>query len=75
MKNKKYFMAHYVAQFVPGMYTYEDEYEMFYAESKDAIKNYLAQILGTRLMLAEVKKATWAQKRYAKKYPISVTEI
>lgn len=75
MKNKKYFVAHYAANFIPGMYAYDDEYEIFYAESIDAIKNYLAQTLGTRLILAEVKKATWAQKRYAKKYPISVTVI
>jgi lipoate-protein ligase A len=59
---KKYFMAH----FVTNVYL-EDEYEMFYAESKEAVEREVRETLGEQLIAVEVRKATWAEKRHYRK--------
>ena len=65
MKNrKKYFMAH----FVTDMYSGNDEYEMFIAENAEAVELELENLFGEHLIFCEVRKATWAQRRYYKKY-------
>ena len=62
---KKYFVAH----FVTDLYR-DDEYEMFYAESDEAVMSEIARTLGDHLIYCEVRKATWAERRYYKRYSI-----
>jgi hypothetical protein len=64
MKNrKKYFVAHYVTD----CYYQDDEYEMFYAESEEAVKQEIEKILGEHLIACVISKATWAERRQMKK--------
>ena len=72
MKNrKKYFMAH----FVTDMYCRDDEYEMYLADSAEAVERDLQNHFGEHLIFCEVKKATWTQRRYYKKYSGFCTQI
>lgn len=59
---KKYF----VAEFVTDLY-HDDEAEMFYAESAEAVEREVRESLGEHLLALYVRKATWAERRRAKK--------
>lgn len=57
--NKRYYVAH----FVTDLYSQDDEYEMFYADSKEAVEQEIQKVLGEHLLVCEVRKATWAERR------------
>lgn len=63
MKNRKHY---YVADFVTDMYL-DDESEIFYAESPEAVEREVREVLGTHLLAVAVRKATWAERRRMKK--------
>ena len=73
MKAKR--MKYYVAEFVTDLYFRDDEDELFYAESEEAVMDELQKSLGQHLLAASVRKATWAERRYAKKCPLGVTVL
>lgn len=60
---KKYFIAH----FVTDLYFMDDEYEMFYAESPEAVEQEMRKDLGDHLLLCDVYRASWAERRRAKR--------
>ena len=60
---KKYF----VAEFVTDLCFLDEEAEMFYAESADAVMKEIVTALGEHLLTCNVRKATWAERRRAKK--------
>lgn len=60
---KKYF----VADFVTDLYFLDDEAEMFYAESPEAVEKEVRNVLGEHLLALTVRKATWRERRRAKK--------
>jgi hypothetical protein len=60
---KKYFVAHYVTD----LCFCDDEYEMFYAESPEAVERELERTLGEHLLYCSVRKATWAERRRMRK--------
>jgi hypothetical protein len=60
---KKYF----VAEFVTDLY-HDDESEMFLAESAEAVEREVRETLGNHLLACSVRKATWAERRRAKKH-------
>lgn len=61
---KKYF----VAEFVTDLYFGDDEAEMFYAENEEAVEREIKESLGEHLLAVSVRKATWKERRYVKKY-------
>lgn len=61
---KKY----YVAQFVTDLYFQDDEYEMFYAKSPEAVVDEIKRTLGEHLIACTVRKATLAERIRAKKH-------
>ena len=60
---KKYWIAH----FVTDCEFLDDEYEMFYAENPEAVIREIEEVLGENLIFCEIRKATWAERRRAKK--------
>lgn len=66
-KKKKYF----VAEFVTDMYFMDDEAEMFYAESPEAVEQEIKEVLGEHLISCYIRKATWAERRYYRKNKIN----
>lgn len=67
MKNhKKYF----VAEFVTDMYFMEEESEIFYAQSAEAVEREVKEVLGEHLIAVTVRKATWGERRYCRKNKI-----
>ena len=64
MKNRK---KYYVAEFVTDLYFQDDEAEMFHAESAAAVEQEVRNVLGDHLLAVTVRKATWRERRYAKK--------
>lgn len=67
MKNRK---KYYVAEFVTDMLR-DYESEMFYAESPEAVEREVREALGEHLLAVEVRKATWAERRYYRKNKIN----
>lgn len=67
MKNRKKF---YVAHFVTDLFFQEDEYEMIEAESEEEAEKQLRLTLGEHLLACRIRKASWAEQRYYKKYHI-----
>ena len=63
MKTRKHY---FVAEFVTDLY-HDDEAEMFYAESAEAVEREIKETLGEHLLAVVVRKATWAERRRAKK--------
>ena len=63
MKRQKLYVAH----FVTDLHFIEDEYEMFLAESEDAVMREIMKVLGEHLIFCEVRKATWAERRAFKR--------
>lgn len=61
---KKYF----VAEFVTDLYFRDDEAEMFLAESAEAVEREVRETLGNHLLACSVRRATWAERRRAKKH-------
>lgn len=59
---KKY----YVAEFVTDLY-HDDEAEMFYAESAEAVEREIKETLGEHLLAVCVRKATCAERRKMRK--------
>lgn len=64
MKNRK---KYYVAEFVTDLYFQYDEAEMFHAESAEAVEQEVRNTLGEHLLTLTVRKATWRERRRAKK--------
>lgn len=64
MKNRK---KYWVAEFVTDCEFLDEETEMFYAESEEAVVKEITKTLGEHLLSCEVRKATWAERRRAKK--------
>jgi hypothetical protein len=60
MKTRKKF---YVAEFVTDLYFCDDETQMFYAESKQAVEQELNELLGIHLLAYYIRKATRAEKK------------
>lgn len=67
MKSRK---KYYVAEFVTDMFN-DDESEMFYAESPEAVEREVRETLGEHLLAVVVRKATWAEKRHYRKNNIN----
>ena len=63
MKNRK---KYYVAEFVTDLF-HDDETEIFYAESEEAVEREIKETLGEHLLAVVVRKATWAERRRMKK--------
>lgn len=59
---KKYF----VVEFATDLY-HDDEAEMFYAESAEAVEQEVRKTLGEHLLCCYVRRATWAERRRAKR--------
>ena len=59
---KKYF----VAEFVTDLY-HDDETEIFYAESAEAVEREVQNVLGEHLLVCVVRKATWTERRRMRK--------
>lgn len=57
----------YVVNLVTDLYFYEDEYEMFCADSIEAVEREIQKTLGEHLIAYEIRKATWAERRRMKK--------
>lgn len=68
MKRQKLYRAH----FVTDLYFGDDEYEMFYANDPDEVMNFLKESLGEHLIFCEIRKATWKERRYFRKYNICI---
>jgi hypothetical protein len=66
---KKYFIAHFVTDLY---YFRDDEYEVFYAESENAVHEELHKKFGHNLLACTVRKATWAERREFKKANIGI---
>ena len=64
MKKQKLYVAHFITDLHFG----DDEYERFYAHSADEVENFLQESLGEHLIVCEVRKATWAERREHKKF-------
>lgn len=64
MKTRK---QYFVAEFVTDLYFQDDEAEMFYAESAEAVEKEVRDLLGNHVLALYVRKATWAERRKAKK--------
>ena len=60
---KKYF----VAEVVTDLYYGDDEAEIFYATSAEAVEREVRESLGKHLICCYVRKATWKERRYYKK--------
>lgn len=70
MKNrKKYFVAH----FITDLYFMDDEHEVFYAESKEAVEKEMREALGEHLLAVSIRKATWRERRMAKQGKLSMS--
>lgn len=67
MKNRK---KYYMAEFVTDLYFGDDEAEMFYSESPEAVEREIKNALGEHLIAVVVRKATWAERRYYRKNKI-----
>ncbi len=65
MKNRK---KYWVAEFVTDLYFCDDEAEMFHAESAEAVEREIRESLGEHLLAVTVRKATWGERRKAKKH-------
>ena len=63
MKNRKHY---FVAEFVTDMFR-DDEAEMFFAESAEAVEREIREVLGEHLLAVVVRKATWVERRRARK--------
>lgn len=68
MKTKK---KYFVATFVTDLYFLDEETEMFYAESAEAVEREVREALGEHLLAVEVRKATWSERRYYRKNHIN----
>jgi len=68
-------MKYFAVQFVTDLYLMDTEYELFCAESAESVERELKAQLGNHLLSYEIRKATWAQRRYAKKYPSSIATL
>ena len=69
MKNRK---KQFVAHIVTDSYFMEDEYDIIEAESVEDATQKLRDMLGEHLLACYVRKATWAERRYYKKYHICI---
>jgi hypothetical protein len=68
MRNRK---KYWIADFVTDLYFLDDESEMFYAESAEAVVREMREVLGEHLLAVVVRKATWAEKRFYRKNKIN----
>ena len=69
MKNrKKYFVAH----FVTDLFFQEDEIAMFEAENEAEVEKQLKLMFGEHLLACEMRKATWIERRYYRKYNVCI---
>jgi hypothetical protein len=68
---KKYFAV----EFVTDIEFMDVEFEVFCAESAEAVEEELKRLLGKHLIAVNVRKAHWYERRYAKKYPFAVTTL
>lgn len=69
MKNRK---KYYVAQFITDLFFQEDEIEMFEAENEAEVEKQLKDMFGEHLLACAIRKATWRERRYYKKYHICI---
>lgn len=63
MKNRK---KYFVAEFATDLYR-DDEAELFLAESAEAVEREIREYLGKHLLCCYVRRATWAERRRAKR--------
>ena len=64
MKNRK---KYFIASFVTDLYFQDEEAEMFHAESAEAVEQEVRNVLGNHLLSLRIRKATWRERRRAKK--------
>lgn len=63
MKNRKHY---FVAEFATDLLR-DDETEIFYAPSVEAVEREIKETLGEHLLAVYVRKATWAERRRMRK--------